>query len=89
MHKYNLYSSWDDNNDFWNDNIKDCSKNKKLINNINIIKQINNGKLNNIKYTNNMQENRNRECKQLISNYTKTKINTNTILSEKYRRKKN
>ena len=91
MYKYNLYSSWDDNNDFWNDNIKDCSKNKKLINNINIKKQINNGKYNNIKYTNNtnnLSKNRNRECKQFISNYTKTKINTNTILSEKYRRKK-
>jgi hypothetical protein len=73
MYKYNLYSSWDDNNDFWNDNIKDCSKNKKLINNINIKKQINNGKYNNIKYTNNtnnLSKNRNREYKQFISNYT-------------------
>ena len=46
MHKFNIYGTWNDNEIFWNNNLVDCSKDKKLIKDINTVRPIINGRIN-------------------------------------------
>jgi hypothetical protein len=69
MYKYNLYNSWEDNSNFWNNNIKDCSKNINL-------DTIKNPKNNQKKNPENMQS-KNAKNKKLNYNINIIKENIN------------
>lgn len=93
MHKLNIYGTWDDNKIFWNNNLVNCSKDKKLKKDNKTSYLLINGRINKLpSRSSNFDEhntrnsgkagNTNNGSSKIIKNSKKKKTNTVALLSK-------